>query len=384
MAVATYTQGELRKCKNSGVEATYLWYNLNTMHKYLLATSCLVGFSVFAAEVTLPVYEVVNRPLKVETRLPGRVVPISKVDVVPQVSGEILEVCFENGALVNEGDTLYKLDPVKYAAAVKNAEAKVQECKANVAYAEQSYNRHKRLLETRAVSLDAVDNALSQRDSSRAAYAAAQADLVYARDNLLHCEIKAPISGKIGSTAMTRGNYAKAGDAPLVSIIQISPIRIRFSLSNRRFLSLFGGMSSRLRDESTAKIFLANGQEHSGKGAFEYVENTADELTDTIQIYFQFENPDATLRPGGTVTVVLGSKKGEMMPAVPPSAIMQDVQGPYVWVLDENNVAVRRSIARGDLVGDWVFIEKGLKEGERIVANGAHKVKRGMTVKAAK
>ncbi len=361
-----------------------MWYNLNTMHKYLLATSCLVGFSVFAAEVTLPVYEVVNRPLKVETRLPGRVVPISRVDVVPQVSGEILEVCFENGALVNEGDTLYKLDPVKYAAAVKNAEAKVQECKANVAYAEQSYNRHKRLLETRAVSLDAVDNALSQRDSSRAAYAAAQADLVYARDNLLHCEIKAPISGKIGSTAMTRGNYAKAGDAPLVSIVQISPIRIRFSLSNRRFLSLFGGLSGRLRDESTAKIFLANGQEHSGKGAFEYVENTADELTDTIQIYFQFENPDATLRPGGTVTVVLGSKKGEMMPTVPPSAILQDVQGPYVWVLDENNVASRRSVARGDLVDGWVFIEKGLKPGDRIVANGAHKVKRGMTVKAVK
>ena len=361
-----------------------MWYNLNTMHKYLLATCCLVGFSVFAAEVTLPVYEVVNRPLKVETRLPGRVVPISRVDVVPQVSGEILEVCFENGALVNEGDTLYKLDPVKYAAAVKNAEAKVQECKANVAYAEQSYNRHKRLLETRAVSLDAVDNALSQRDSSRAAYAAAQADLVYARDNLLHCEIKAPISGKIGSTAMTRGNYAKAGDVPLVSIVQISPIRIRFSLSNRRFLSLFGGLSSRLRDESTAKIFLANGQEHSGKGAFEYVENTADELTDTIQIYFQFENPDATLRPGGTVTVVLGSKKGEMMPTVPPSAILQDVQGPYVWVLDENNVASRRSVARGDLVDGWVFIEKGLKSGDRIVANGAHKVKRGMTVKAVK
>lgn len=354
------------------------------MHKYIFATCCLVGAVAFAAEVTVPVYEVVNRALKVETRLPGRVVPISRVDVVPQVSGEILEVCFENGALVNEGDTLYKLDPVKYAAAVKNAEAKVQECKANVAYAEQSYTRHKRLLETRAVSLDAVDNALSLRDSSRAAYAAAQADLVYARDNLLHCEIKAPISGKIGSTAMTRGNYAKAGDAPLVSIVQISPIRVRFSLSNRRFLSLFGGLSSRLRSESMADIFLANGEAHPGKGAFEYVENTADELTDTIQVFFQFENPDATLRPGGTVTVMLGSKKGEMMPTVPPSAILQDVQGPYVWVLDENNIASRRSVARGDLVGDWVFIEKGVKAGDRIVANGAHKVKRGMTVKAAK
>jgi membrane fusion protein (multidrug efflux system) len=344
----------------------------------------LAGLALFAAEVTVPVYEVVNRPLKVETRLPGRVVPISRVDVVPQVSGEILEVCFENGAIVNEGDTLYRLDPVKYAAAVKNAEAKVQECKANVAYAEQSYNRHKRLLETRAVSLDAVDNALSLRDSSRAAYAAAQADLVYARDNLLHCEIKAPISGKIGSTAMTRGNYAKAGDAPLVSIVQLSPIRVRFSLSNRRFLNLFGGLSRRLREESIASVALANGEAHTGKGAFDYVENTADELTDTIQVFFQYENPDATLRPGGTVTVMLGSKKGEMMPTVPPSAILQDVQGPYVWVLDENNIASRRSVARGDLVGDWVFIEKGVKAGEIIVADGAHKVKRGMTVKAAK
>lgn len=354
------------------------------MHKYILTSCCLASFALFAAEVTVPVYEVVNRPLKVETRLPGRVVPISRVDVVPQVSGEILEVCFENGAIVNEGDTLYRLDPVKYAAAVKNAEAKVQECKANVAYAEQSYNRHKRLLETRAVSLDAVDNALSLRDSSRAAYAAAQADLVYARDNLLHCEIKAPISGKIGSTAMTRGNYAKAGDAPLVSIVQLSPIRVRFSLSNRRFLNLFGGLSRRLREESIASVALANGEAHTGKGAFDYVENTADELTDTIQVFFQYENPDATLRSGGTVTVMLGSKKGEMMPTVPPSAILQDVQGPYVWVLDENNVASRRSVARGDLVGDWVFIEKGVKAGEIIVADGAHKVKRGMTVKAAK
>lgn len=354
------------------------------MHKYILSSCCLVSLALFAAEVTVPVYEVVNRPLKVETRLPGRVVPISRVDVVPQVSGEILEVCFENGAIVNEGDTLYRLDPVKYAAAVKNAEAKVQECKANVAYAEQSYNRHKRLLETRAVSLDAVDNALSLRDSSRAAYAAAQADLVYARDNLLHCEIKAPISGKIGSTAMTRGNYAKAGDASLVSIVQLSPIRVRFSISNRRFLNLFGGLSRRLREESIASVALANGEAHAGKGSFDYVENTADELTDTIQVFFQYENPDATLRPGGTVTVTLASKKGEMMPTVPPSAILQDVQGPYVWVLDENNIASRRSVARGDLVGDWVFIEKGVKAGEIIVADGAHKVKRGMTVKAAK
>jgi membrane fusion protein (multidrug efflux system) len=349
-----------------------------------LSISALLLKGVFAATITLPVAEVVERPdLRVST-YPGRVVPISQVNVVPQVSGEILEVCFENGALVKEGDILYRLDPVKYEAAVKNAESKVAECKANASYAELSYERHKKLLETRAVSVDAVDNALSLRDSSRAAYAAAKADLIAAKDDLAHCTIVAPISGKVGSTAMTRGNYAKAAGDPLVSIVQLSPIRVRFSISNSRLLSLFGGVSRRLREEAEASITLANGEVFKGKGLFDYVENMADEQTDTIQVFFQYENPDACLRPGGTVTVTLASKKGELRPAVPPSAVLQDIQGPYVWVLDDKNIARRRSIARGDLIGDHIFIEKGLKKGERIVADGAHKVKRGMTVEAAK
>jgi RND family efflux transporter MFP subunit len=337
-----------------------------------------------AASITLPVGEVIERADMRVSTFPGRVVPIAQVNVVPQVSGEILEVCFENGAFVKEGDVLYRLDPVKYEAAVKNAESKVAECKANSSYAELSYERHKKLLQTRAVSLDAVDNALSLRDSSRAAYAAAVADLIAAKDNLDHCTIVAPISGKIGSTAMTRGNYARAGGDTLVSIVQMSPIRVRFSISNSRFLSLFGGLSSRLSEEAVTQVTLANNEVFSGKGVFDYVENTSDELTDTIQVFFQYENPNRLLRPGGTVAVTLSSKHGAMCPAVPPGAILQDIQGPYVWVLDEQNRAVRRSVARGELVGDWVLIEKGLKKGERIVAEGAHKVKRGMTVEAAK
>ena len=339
---------------------------------------------MFAASVVLPVCEVVEKPDMSVSTYPGRVVPIAQVNVVPQVSGEILEVCFENGAMVKEGDVLYRLDPVKYSAAVKNAEAKLAECKANLSYAELSYARHKKLLETRAVSLDAVDNALSQRDSSRAAYAAAQASLISAKDNLAHCTIIAPISGKIGSTTMTRGNYAKAGENMLVTIVQVSPIRVCFSVSNRQFLDLFSGLTRRLREESIASVFLANGMPYAGKGNFDYVENTADQLTDTIQVYYQYENKEGLLRPSGTVSVTLASKKGAMRPAVPPTAILQDIQGPYVWVLDGENRAERRSVARGDLSGDWVMIEKGVKVGERIVADGAHKVKRGMTIEAAK
>ena len=109
---------------------------------------------LLAASITVPVAEV-SEIADYKTRTyPGRVVPIAQVNVVPQVSGEILEVGFENGTRIKEGQLLYRLDSVKYEAAVKNAEAKVAECKANLSYAELSYTRHKKLLESRAVSLD--------------------------------------------------------------------------------------------------------------------------------------------------------------------------------------------------------------------------------------
>ena len=343
--------------------------------------SCIVAL---AASVVLPVAEVAEVADFQPSVYPGRVVPIAQVDVVPQVSGEILEVCFANGQRVKEGDVLYRLDPVKYEAAVKNAESKLAECKANVRYAELSYERHKKLMETRAVSLDAVDNALSQRDSSRAALAAAQAELTAAKDDLKHCTITASISGKLGSTTKTKGNYVTAGSGSLVTIVQQSPIRVRFSVSNREILDLAGSEGRRRREDVSVALTLANGTPYGGAGEVEYADALADELTDTMTVYAQFANEDTKLVPGGTVSVTIASKKGVMRPAIPPTAVLQDTQGPYVWAVGADGRVERRTIARGDQSGDWLFVEKGLKVGEKIVADGAHKVRRGDVVTAAK
>lgn len=339
---------------------------------------------LLAAEIVLPVAEVGQQADVLASVYPGRVTPIAKVEVVPQVSGEILEVCFENGRMVKEGDVLYRLDPVKYEAAVKNAQSRLAESKANASYAELSYERHKKLLDTRAVSLDAVDNALSQRDSSRAALAAAQADLIAAKDDLKHCTITAPISGKIGSTAKTKGNYVTAGSAPLVTIVQLDPIRVGFSISNREILDFTGSAGRRKADDVAISIMLANGSEFDGAGQIEYSENQADDKTDSVMLFAKFANPALKLVPGGTVSVSLSSKKGVMRTAIPPTAVLQDTQGPYVWVVGKDGLVERRAIARGNLCGDWLFIEKGVKVGERIVADGAHRVRRNDKVIPAK
>jgi len=339
---------------------------------------------IIAASLALPIAEVVQRPDALKSTYPGRVTSIAQVDVVPQVSGQILEVAFANGGSVTAGDVLYRIDPVKYEAAVKNAESKLSETKANAHYAEVSYERHKNLLETHAVSLDAVDNALSLRDSTRAAYAAAQADLVAAQDDLKHCTIVSPIAGKLGSTAKTAGNYVTAGSAALISIVQHDPVRVAFSISNRELLQLTSGAGRRAKDDILIELTLADGSAYDGKCAIEYVENRADAETDTLMMYARCDNPSRRLVPGGTVAVTVRSKNGVLRPAIPPTAVLQDTQGPYVWIVGPSGAVERRTIARGNLQGDWLFVEKGLAVGERIVADGAHRVHRGMTVEAAK
>ena len=343
----------------------------------------LITSLALAATVTLPVADVTEIADHRASTYPGRVTPIALVNVVPQVSGEILEVCFANGQTVKAGDILYRLDPVKYEAAVKNAESKLAECKAKARYAELSYERHKKLLETRAVSLDDVDNALSQRDSSRAALAAAQAELVAARDDLKHCTITAPIAGKLGSTVKTAGNYVTSGSLTLVTIVQLSPIRVKFSVSNREILDISDSEGRRRREDVSVALTLSNGSLYGDDGRVEYADNLADELTDTMTVYALFANDDLKLGPGGTVAVTIASKRGVMRPAIPPTAVLQDTQGPYVWAVGEGGRVERRTIARGDVSGDWMFVEKGLKAGEKIVADGAHKVRRGDIVKAA-
>ena len=337
-----------------------------------------------ASALRVPVAQVELGVDKLVKTYPGRVVPVAQVNVIPQVSGEILEVGFENGAVVKKGDLLYRLDPVKYEAAVKNAEAKVAECKAALGYAELSYSRHQKLVETRAVSLDAVDNALSARDSARAALAAAQADLTAARDDLRHCKIVAPIAGKLGTTQFTAGNYLQKGQGTLVTLIQAAPIRVRFSISNAEFLEMFGGRASAFQTDGIVALTLADGRDYMEDGQVEYVDNASDDQTDTIQVFALFPNRDRILRPGGTVSVTLQSRKGVKKAAIPPSAVMQDMHGSCVWVVKKDRTVERRYIVRDVTEGDVQFVASGLKVGETVVADGVHKVTKKSVIEPVK
>lgn len=349
----------------------------------VFAVAALLALAGRGAALMLPVAEVKGVPDMQAKTYPGKVVAAQRVDIAPEVSGEILEVCFENGAIVKEGTVLYRLNPIKYKSALKNAQAKVAECRSKKLYAESTFERHEKLVKTKAVSQDAYESARSAREVATSALEAAEAELAVAQYNLERCEVKAPIVGKLGTTKLTKGNYASPEKGALVTLVQINPIRVRFAVSSRDFLTMFGGSSRALRDKGAVDILMGDGSTFAETGAIEYTENIADDATDTLRVYATFPNVERLLRPGGTVGVTLRNKEGVTSPAVPPSAVMQDVQGPYVWVLDAAGKAAKRYIERGRLTPELLFVRSGLKAGERVVTDGTHKVEAGDTVAPA-
>ncbi len=348
----------------------------------LLSAGIFAGGMLFAqgpGRMPVAVVEVgkVTQSQDFETRhYTGLIVSQSSVQIVPRVSGEILEVGFKDGSVVKKGQILYRLDSTQYEATVKSCEAKIAEWKAKLEYARNNYNRSNTLYEKQAASRDSMENTKSTLEAYQASLLSAEADLITAKDNLKNTTITAPLNGIVGVTAYTAGNYITPNSGVLITIIQVQPIRVRFSLSTGDFLSLFGSLEN-LKKNGSVKLRLSDGTRYPAEGAIEFINNEANRKTDAIQVYANFPNTDFKLLVGSTVGVTLSKKTGRSMPAVPPSAIMYDGKGAFVYVPDKNNIIEKRYVATGNATSELQLIESGLKPGETVVTKGTHKTMHG-------
>ena len=309
-------------------------------------------------------------------RYTGQVVAQAEVNVVPRVSGEILKLGFKDGDYVKKGQLLYAIEKTQYEAAVKQAEANIAESKARLEYAESSFERNQTLYEVNAASKDTMESTKSAVDAFRAGLAAAEAGLVTAQENLKYTDIIAAIDGLVGVTKFTEGNYITPSSGSLLTIIQMQPIRVRFSISMADFLSGYGSLTA-LKQNGQVTLKLADGSEYTSGGTIEFLNNEANAKTDAVQVYASFPNADMKLIPGSTVTVTLSKKSGDKMPAVPPSAVMHDAQTSFVYVVGEGNKIERRVIELGDMTKTHQLVTSGLKVGEKVVYQGTHKVMPG-------
>ena len=213
----------------------------------------------------------------------GRITSPEIVSVIPQVSGTIVEVAFKEGSMVKKGDLLYRIDDVKYNAAVASAKAAEAQAQATLDYSEKTFERTKKLFEKKVSSVDDFDAATSKLSAAKAALDAAKAALVSAEDNLRHCRIVSPIDGKIGVNAATLGNFVSTASGPLTTIVGQNPLRLSFSMSSRDFLGTYGGENG-LRNRFKVAIRLADDSLYPHLGEIDFISNTANPSTDTITI----------------------------------------------------------------------------------------------------
>lgn len=330
-----------------------------------------------AAVIVEPVVEVNSSPPR---EYIGNVAAIDEVDIPSRISGFITSINFKEGSLVKKGQLLFTIEDTTYRAQMMVAKAKLKQTDAEVRYAESNYERQRKLVDKNAVSQSNYEDAERLIEYNKAKYEQSKAELLDAENNLSYTKIYAPMDGRIGENKHSVGNYVSPNSTPLATIVSVNPIHVKFAISERDFLNLFGNVNAPHND-LIISINLANGTCYKYPGKVDFTDNMADSDTGTVAIWAEFPNPNLTLIPGGYVTVMLSKKLKKKLLGVKLSAVLTDRNGNYVYVVDTSNKVCRKNIETGDVVGSLYIVKSGLAKDELVITGGTSKVRNGELVK---
>lgn len=329
-----------------------------------------------AVEVTV----VQQRSIRNQQRFNGRVEATEKVEILARVEGYLGPLQYKEGSRVKEGDLLFVIEKDQYRANLKEAEANLASAKAEATLARTSYERAKKLVARKAVAQSQLDDATATLQKARASVQAAEAAVSLAQLNLDYTDIRAPIAGRIGKAAFSKGAYVGPSSGSLALLVAQDPIDVTWPIPSRLYTELVKGGAK--RENVTVKLLLPDGTEYAREGTILYAAPSANESTNTITVRASFPNPDMILVDQQLVTVIIENRTGEPRITVPQASLQIDQQGPYVLVVDKDNKVEVRRLETGEQIDKDIVVEKGLAEGDRVIVVGQQKVRPGMTVVA--
>nr|WP_231711516.1 efflux RND transporter periplasmic adaptor subunit [Xanthobacter dioxanivorans] len=324
--------------------------------------------------------------IPITNELPGRIAPTRIAEVLPRVSGILLERVFEQGSVVKRGDVLYRIDPAPFQVQVDSAAATLQRAKATQLQARQQSDRQDQLRERGVASAQQQENAVAALAQSNADVAAAEAGLAAAQLNLKYAEITAPIAGRIGRATITEGALVGQSSGSLATIQQLDPVYADFTQSASDLIQLRRALKQgRLQeagpDETKVHLILDDGTRYPLAGRLLFSEAMVDATTGQITLRGEFPNPDGDLLPGLYVRVAIEQGLQKDALAVPQQAVQRDTAGrAQLYVVKPDDTLELRSVTTGRTYGDRWVIEAGLKAGERVVVDGFQKVMPGARV----
>lgn len=326
----------------------------------------------------------------------GRIQATDRVNLVARIAAFLETRSFVEGAEVKKGDSLYRLEQGPFQADVEAKQAVVAQFQAQLQNADLTLTRAKTLLNTPAGQQSNVDTALANQLSIQAQVLGAQAQLEQSKINLGYTDVRAPIDGKIGRTAVTIGNYVTPNSGVLATIVSQDPMYVTFPVSTRTVTTLRASAAAEGGFHSiVVKIRLPDGRIYAQKGTLDFLDNTVAAGTDTIALRAVIANPaltsgngDLTARElvdGELVTAIVEDAQPVEALTIPRAAVLTDQGGDYVFLVADDDKAQQRRVTLADTspTPQLAVVTSGLKEGERIVLEGIQRVRPGQPVAPA-
>jgi membrane fusion protein (multidrug efflux system) len=297
------------------------------------------------------------------------------VEIRPQVSGTITEICVKEGAKVHKGQVLFVIDQVPYKAALQTALANVKSAEAAVATARLTFDSKEELFKERVVSDFDRQTAQNSLLEAEASLAQAKANETNARNDLSYTVVRSPVDGVAGMSSYRVGALVNSSiTTPLLTVSDDKEVYVYFSMTENQMLSLlrqYGSVDKALAGMPKVSLQLSDGVKYAHEGVIDAISGTIDTGTGAVSLRAVFPNPEGMLRNGSTATLVLPYTKENAL-VVPQEATFEIQDKVYVYKVNESGKAESAQVTVFPLNnGQEYIVESGLQEGEVIVAEGA-------------
>ena len=344
-----------------------------------------------AAPLTVRVTQSIVKDVPLTVEMVGTTMGTQDVPIRTRVEGYLETMEFEEGTFVKKGDMLYTVDAQPFQAKLVAAQSELAAAQTNRAKTQSDLARIRPLAEIKAVSEQDLDSAVAQEAAARANVRASEANVDLAEIELSYTRIKAPIDGLIGLTKAKPGEFVGRDPNPVVlnTLSDIDPIRVRFSISEREYLTIaryYSTRDDRSKSNSSSDrpadlvLLLADGTEHTELGSIIASAQSINAETGTYTLEAAFPNPDNVLLPGLFARVRAQYRKLEAAVVIPRKAVIE-LQGRFrVYAVNQQNLVEAVEIELGPEAGNDIVVSTGLKGGETIIVEGLQKVRPGMQV----
>jgi membrane fusion protein, multidrug efflux system len=335
----------------------------------------------YANAMPVVVAPVVTGDIDITLNALGTVTSLATVNITSQISGYLMSVNYQEGQVVKKGDLLVEIDPRPYELALKNAEGALERDQAMLQSAELDLKRYQDLAKTNAIPRQQLDQQVALVAQDKGNVLSDEAQIETQKLNLVYCRITAPVNGRVGLRLVDQGNYVTPGNATgLVVITQFQPITVIFPVAEDNLPDI----TRRLKVAKALPVtaFDRSGSVKLGTGELRTLDNQIDTTTGTLKLRADFANQEDTLFPNQFVNIELLVDTLRGVTVMPTAAVQRGAPGTFVYLVNADQTVTVRPVTLGPSHGDTVAIEKGLSPGDRVVIDGADKLRNGARVVA--